>query len=302
MATLSRAANRVGLVWNPPPCPEPSRLDDWFLGVAWAGSQPPTPVPFFPEVHEELAGTWKAPFTARNRASGPSSLTTLDGGAAKGYTRIPPVERAVAMQLCPNSTWRGEPSLPSRACKKGEGDCPRSPRRSNNLHPSGAVEPVVSGVSSPSRPPPRGAAKPRARGPRTGDPEMIRDCSSGDSDCTAPSPGGGPGGKSFVFSFCYLAPRDGHERCIACLGLAHAEAAFVDESCTHCGKMIFCTQIFNKRAVSVISGSEEGSESSGRSKTSPLSSTSSVASGQQRAVRDGHPSLSCTPCPGRGTR
>ncbi len=57
------------------------------------------------------------------------------------------------------------------------------------------------------------------------------------------------------------------------------------------------TQIFNKRAVSVISGSEEGSESSGRSKTSPLSSTSSVASGQQRAVRDGHPSLSCTPCP-----
>ncbi len=36
---------------------------------------------------------------------------------------------------------------------------------------------------------------------------------------------------------CYLAPGDGHERCVACLGLAHAEAAFVDESCTHCGKM-----------------------------------------------------------------
>ncbi len=117
MAMLSRATNRVGLVWNPPPCPEPSRLDDWFLGVARAGSQPPTPVPFFPEVHEELTGTWKAPFTAQNRASGPSSLTTLDGGAAKAYTRIPPVERAVAMQLCPNSTRRGEPSLPSRACE-----------------------------------------------------------------------------------------------------------------------------------------------------------------------------------------
>ncbi len=47
------------------------------------------------------------------------------------------------------------------------------PHRSNSLHPSGAVEPVVGGVPSPSRPPPRGAAKPRARGPRTGDPEMI---------------------------------------------------------------------------------------------------------------------------------
>ncbi len=114
-----------------------------------------------------------------------------------------------------------------------EGDplrLPPFPHRSNSLHPSGAVEPVVSGVPSPS--------------------------------CTAPSPGGGPGGKSFVFSFCSAG-----------------------------------TQIFNKRAVSVISGSEEGSESSGRSKTSPLSSTSSIASGQQRAVRDGHPSLSCTPCP-----
>ncbi len=63
MAMLSRAANRVGLVWNPPPCPKPSRMDDWFLGVARADSQPPTPVPFFPEVHEELTGTWKAPFT-----------------------------------------------------------------------------------------------------------------------------------------------------------------------------------------------------------------------------------------------
>ncbi len=76
MAMLSRAANRVGLVWNPPPCPEPSRLDDWFLGVARAGSQPPTPVPFFPEVHEELTRTWKAPFTARNRLSLPGPVST----------------------------------------------------------------------------------------------------------------------------------------------------------------------------------------------------------------------------------
>ncbi len=31
-AMLSRAAENVGLVWNPPPCPDPSRLDEWFLG------------------------------------------------------------------------------------------------------------------------------------------------------------------------------------------------------------------------------------------------------------------------------
>ncbi len=63
-AMLSRAAENVGLVWNPPPRPDPSRLDEWFLGGGRAGSQCPPPVPLFPEVHEELTILWKAPFTA----------------------------------------------------------------------------------------------------------------------------------------------------------------------------------------------------------------------------------------------
>ncbi len=42
-AMLSRATERVGLEWRKPPCPELSRLDDWFLGVACAGSQRPAP-------------------------------------------------------------------------------------------------------------------------------------------------------------------------------------------------------------------------------------------------------------------
>ncbi len=37
----------------------------------------------------------------------------------KGMWRSPPVERAIAMQLCPQgaAAWRGNPRLPSRACK-----------------------------------------------------------------------------------------------------------------------------------------------------------------------------------------
>ncbi len=122
-AMLSRAAENVGLVWNPPPHPDPSRLDEWFLGGGRAGFQRPPPVPFFPEVHEELTRSWKAPFTARNKPCGSSPLTTLDGGAALGYTGIPSVERSVAMQLCPTvaSTLWGEPCLPSRACKYSSG-------------------------------------------------------------------------------------------------------------------------------------------------------------------------------------
>ncbi len=88
MAMLSRAAERVGLEWRPPPCPKSSGLDDWFLGVLSTGSQHPAPVPLFPEVHGELTRLWTAPFTARNRPAISSSLTTLDGGATRGYTEV----------------------------------------------------------------------------------------------------------------------------------------------------------------------------------------------------------------------
>ncbi len=118
-AMLARAAVSIGLEVNRPPSPEPSRLDDWFLG-AGSGSQPrPAPVPFFPEVHEELTRSWMAPFTARSPSSASSILTTLDGGVARGYAGIPQVERAIAVHLCPRNaaTWRNRPRLPSKACK-----------------------------------------------------------------------------------------------------------------------------------------------------------------------------------------
>ncbi len=86
---LSRAAESVGLHWRPSPSPECSRLYDWFLGVQADHWQPPQ-VPFFLEVHEEVTRSWRAPFSARNRASASSVLTALDGGAAKGYVEIPP--------------------------------------------------------------------------------------------------------------------------------------------------------------------------------------------------------------------
>ncbi len=118
-AMLARAAVSIGLEVNRPPSPEPSRLDDWFLG-AGRGSQPrPAPVPFFPEVHEELTRSWMAPFTARSPSSASSILTTLDGGVARGYAGIPQVERAIAVHLCPRNaaTWRNHPRLQSKACK-----------------------------------------------------------------------------------------------------------------------------------------------------------------------------------------
>ncbi|KAL0149460.1 hypothetical protein M9458_055248 [Cirrhinus mrigala] len=107
-AMLLRAAKGIGLEVPKTPPADPSRLDDWFLGRS---------VPFFPEVHEELVRTWRAPYSSRPRPSS-SPLATLDGRAAKGYVAVPQVERAVAVHLCPRgaATWRDRPHLLSRAC------------------------------------------------------------------------------------------------------------------------------------------------------------------------------------------
>ncbi len=35
----------------------------------------------------------------------------------------------------------------------------------------------------------------------------------------------------------YLAPQDGHDYCLTCLGIQNAEEAFVDGSCSSCGDM-----------------------------------------------------------------
>ncbi len=80
-------------------------------------SQPRSaPVPFIPEVQEELTKLW---MTTRSRSSISSVLTTLDGGAARGYLGIPQVERAIVVHLCPRNaaTWRNCPRLPSKAFK-----------------------------------------------------------------------------------------------------------------------------------------------------------------------------------------
>ncbi|XDV31993.1 hypothetical protein PO909_002901 [Leuciscus waleckii] len=73
-------------------------------------------------------------------------------------------------------------------------------------------------------------SKAKGKRPKLGRPRDGGDCSSGDGDRTTPSPRKGPGGISCIsFYLCYAA-----------------------------GVKTSGTQIFNKRAVSSISGSEEG--------------------------------------------
>ncbi len=75
----------IGLEVCTPPSPEPLRLDDWFLDAghgSWLHS-------FLPEGAWGSNKSWMATCTARSRSSPSSVLTTLNGGAARGYMDIP---------------------------------------------------------------------------------------------------------------------------------------------------------------------------------------------------------------------
>ncbi len=109
---LSRAATRVGLEWRPPPCPEPSRLDDWFLGVVCAGSQHSAPVPLFPEVHGELTGCgWHILLPETDLLAPPPSPPSVV--VQLGGIRGPRVQYP--------STRQGKPCFLFRACRYSSG-------------------------------------------------------------------------------------------------------------------------------------------------------------------------------------
>ncbi len=89
---LSRAAEKVGLVWNPPPRPDPSRLDEWFLGGGRAGSQR-TPLRCHSSRKCMRSSQDRGRHLSWNKSCSSSPLSNLDGGAALGYAGIPSVER-----------------------------------------------------------------------------------------------------------------------------------------------------------------------------------------------------------------
>ncbi len=90
----------------------------------------------------------------------------------------------------------------------------------------------------------------------------------------------------------FLASSDGHDRCPSCLGYQHAEAALVDESCSHCGNMtiaMLCSRYLLALPRSSSSGFRKATSAHGQgdlritvraslSSTSPQASHSSSAS------------------------
>ncbi|CAM4659592.1 unnamed protein product [Leuciscus chuanchicus] len=117
MRVLVLAAESLGLEWSAPEPPSRTRLDGSFL-PGERTSPESKPAPFLPELHEEVAKAWNAPFSARTRSSVSPAFSSLDNAKDRGYLSLPPVEQAIATHLCPPSAGRRtKPVLPSKACR-----------------------------------------------------------------------------------------------------------------------------------------------------------------------------------------
>ncbi len=86
MPIFSGSCLKLGLEWSPPEETSHSRLDEWFLpGRRQAPRQQASP--FFPEVHNEITKSWRAPYSCRLRASSSSALISKTNTC--GFDTIP---------------------------------------------------------------------------------------------------------------------------------------------------------------------------------------------------------------------
>ncbi len=96
---LSLATEKLALDW--PDEPRASKLDEWFL--SGAHSKPERrKLPFFSDLHREISGSWKQPFSSRLTNAAAADFTNLVGSVEQGYTAMPVVEDTLASHLSPS--------------------------------------------------------------------------------------------------------------------------------------------------------------------------------------------------------
>ncbi len=112
---LSRATEKLALDWpDEPRESQASKLDERFL--SGAHSKPERrKLPFFSDLHQEISGSWKQPFSSCLTNAAAADFINLMGSVEQGYTAMPVVEDTLASHLSPSlaPSWKSRPLLPS---------------------------------------------------------------------------------------------------------------------------------------------------------------------------------------------
>ncbi len=116
---LSRATEKLALDWpDEPRESRASKLDERFL--SGAHSKPERrKLPFFSDLHREISGSWKQPFSSHLTNAAAADFTNLVGSVEQGYTTMPRIEDTLAFHLSPSlaPSWKSCPLFPSKPCR-----------------------------------------------------------------------------------------------------------------------------------------------------------------------------------------
>ncbi len=118
-AMLSRAAESIGLHYRRPPSPERSRLDDWFLRAQAERWQPPPGFRSSRKCMRRWLGLGRHLFLPEAGLVPPPSSPPSTAERPRGMWRSPQSSAPLPCSFARRgaAAWRGNPRLPSRACK-----------------------------------------------------------------------------------------------------------------------------------------------------------------------------------------
>ncbi len=119
LEVVTRAVDRLHLDWpQEQETSKCSKLDDRYLSGGQGEGPQRRSLPFFGDLHDEVAHSWNRPYSSRVFVPSTSIYSTIVDAKARGYMMMPQIEETLAGYLSPGSSSSlKKATLPTKPCR-----------------------------------------------------------------------------------------------------------------------------------------------------------------------------------------
>ncbi len=119
LEVVTRAVDRLHLDWpQEQETSKRSKLDDRYLSGGQGEGPQRRSLPFFGDLHDEVARSWNRPYSSRVFVPSTSIYSTIVDAKARGYMMMPQIEETLAGYLSPGSSSSlKKATLPTKPCR-----------------------------------------------------------------------------------------------------------------------------------------------------------------------------------------